>query len=187
MSYNSNGGYGNLNPYVVSGQFTNPNNSSYAGSFGSNETQGGAICNDAMMRGGKWGKGGKRGNWKESIRRKIKNITRKYKMGSKRSVKRMKSRIKSRYIGRSRSVSRSRYGGKKRRITNKSKKAQRGGNYSQFMNNLPNTPSYSLGSLLSSAASGLASPPPFNQLPNCTNCVDNYNHYTKMGSSSLGH
>ena len=112
-------------------------------------------------------------------------------MGSKRSVKRMKSRIKARYIGRSRSVSRSRYGGKKRRNTHKNKstnkKAQRGGNYSQFMNNLPNTPSYSLGSLLSSAASGLASPPPFNQLPNCTNCVDNYNHYTKMGTPSLGH
>ena len=66
MSYNSNLGYADLSPYVVSGQFTNPSNSSYAGSFGSNETQGGAICNDAMlkggvMKGGKWGKGGKGG------------------------------------------------------------------------------------------------------------------------------
>ena len=169
MSSASNTGW-NVKPLNdVDGNYVNVGSENNPRFFGSNEITGGA----------------------KRLKQKIKNITRKYKMGSKRSVKRMKSRIKSRYIGRSRSVSRSRNGGKKRRITNKSKnkskKAQRGGNYSQFMNNLPNTPSYSLGSLLSSAASGLASPPPFNQLPNCTNCVDNYNHYTKMGSSSLGH
>ena len=168
MSGASNTGWDVKPLHNVNSNYVNVGSENNPRFFGSNEITGGA----------------------KRLKQKIKNITRKYKMGSKRSMKRMKSRIKARYIERSRSVSRSRYGGKKRRITNKNKnksKKQRGGNYSQFMNNLPSTPSYSLGSLLSSAASGLASPPPFNQLPNCTNCVDNYNHYTKMGTPSLGH
>ena len=56
MSYNSNLGYAGLNPYV-GGQFVNSTNSQYAGNFGSNETQGGSICNNAMMKGGKGTKG----------------------------------------------------------------------------------------------------------------------------------
>jgi len=167
MSSASNSGWNSKPLHNVNSNYVNVGSENNPRFFSSNEITGGA----------------------KRLKRKIKNITKRYKMGSKRSMKRMKSRIKARYIGRTRS----RYGGKKSRITNKSKskskskKAQRGGNYSQFMNNLPNTSSYSLGSLLSSAASGLASPPPFNQLPNCTNCVDNYNHYTKMGTPSLGH
>ena len=74
MSYNSNLGYADLNPYV-GGQFVNSTNSQYAGNFGSNETQGGSVCNDAMMRGGKRKGTKSKGKWKESIRRKIKNIT----------------------------------------------------------------------------------------------------------------
>jgi hypothetical protein len=164
MSSASNFGWNSKPLHNVNSNYVNVGSENTPRFFSSNEISGGA----------------------KRLKRKIKNITKRYKMGSKKSTKRMKSRIKARYIGRTRT--RSRYGGKKRRITHKNnKKAQRGGNYSQFMNNLPNTSSYSLGSLLSSAASGLASPPPFNQLPNCTNCVDNYNHYTKMGSSSLGH
>ena len=165
MSSASNTGWDFKPLHNVNSDYVNVDSNNNPRFFGSNEISGGA----------------------KRLKRKIKNITKRYKMGSKKSMKRMKSRIKARYIGRSRSVSRSRYGGKKRRITNKNKNKQRGGNYSQFMNNLPSTPSYSLGSLLSSAASGLASPPPFNQLPNCTNCIDNYNHYTKMGTPSLGH
>ena len=162
MSSASNTGWDFKPSHNVNSNYVNVDSNNNPRFFGSNEITGGA----------------------KRLKRKIKNITKRYKMGSKKSMKRMKSRIKSRYIGRTRS----RYGGKKHRITNKkAKKKQRGGNYSQFMNNLPSTPSYSLGSLLSSAASGLASPPPFNQLPNCTNCVDNYNHYTKMGTPSLGH
>ena len=161
MSSASNTGW-NFKPlHNVNSDYVNVDSNNNPQFFGSNEITGGA----------------------KRLKRKIKNITKRYKMGSKKSMKRMKNRIKARYIGRTRT--KSRYGGKKRRITNK--KAQRGGNYSQFMNNLPSTSSYSLGSLLSSAASGLASPPPFNQLPNCTNCIDNYNHYTKMGTPSLGH
>jgi hypothetical protein len=157
MSGASNTGWDFKPLHNVNSNYVNVSSENNPRFFGSNEISGGA----------------------KRLKRKIKNITRKYKMGSKKSAKRMKSRIKARYIGRTRT----RYGGKKRRNTHKNK--QRGGNYSQFMNNLPSTPSYSLGSLLSSAASGLASPPPFNQLPNCTNCIDNYNHYTKMGTSSL--
>ena len=98
------------------------------------------------------------------IKKNITNKTRKYKKRmSKLSLRRLKKRLRN--IGRSRN------------------RSIRGGTYSQFMSNSPNTPSYSLGSLLSSAASGLASPPPFQINTNCTNCIDNYNHYNKMGSS----
>ena len=129
--------------------------------FGSNETSGGGSIN--------------------RLKKKIKNITKKYTMKmSRRKTRQLKRRIKSKYIGRSRSASRSRNGGKTR-------KQQRGGGYGQFMNNFPNTPSYSLGGILSSAASGLAIPPPFQTHTNSTNCIDNYNHYTKMGTPSSGH
>jgi len=186
MSYNSNGGYGNLNPYVVSGQFTNPNNSSYAGSFGSNETQGGAICNDAMMRGGKWGKGG---NWKESIRRKIKNITRKYRKMAKSRSKSMRKRLRSRYLRRTKTKSKSRNmkGGYtyKRRIHHKSNRKSSGqsGGYAQYgSNTLPYPASYSVGGDLPPSLSALATPPP---VGGNAPYVDNYNRFTNLGFSSV--
>jgi hypothetical protein len=33
----------------------------------------------------------------------------------------------------------------------------------------------------------LANPPPIKVLGNCTNCVDNYNHFTNSGFPSKGH
>ena len=61
------------------------------------------------------------------------------------------------------------------------------GGYSQYQNNLPMTPSYSVGGPLSASDLGLANPPPIHVLSNCTNCVDNYNHYTNKGFPSRGH
>ena len=142
--------------YNVNGNYVNKYSENNPISFGSNEICGGA----------------------KRIKKKIKNITRKYKMKlrlNKRSIKRLKNRLRTRFIGRNRSF----YGGKKRSKNVTRRRMLRGGN--QFMTNMPNTPSYSLGGV---AASSLANPPPFNTLSNCTNCIDNYNHYTKMGTPS---
>ena len=69
----------------------------------------------------------------------------------------------------------------------KGKKTQKGGTYSQYMNNSPITPTYSVGGhTLPSSLSALASPPPYKLLSNCTNCVDNYNHYKNSGFPSKG-
>ena len=92
---------------------------------------------------------------------------------------------------RSRMASRSRAGGKKSRRGSKRgsrrSKKQRGG-YGQYQNNLPMTQTYQVaGITLPASQLGLANPPPVTVLPNCTNCVDNYNHYTNMGFPSKGH
>lgn len=59
---------------------------------------------------------------------------------------------------------------------------QKGGTYHQYMGGVPNTPVYETGSVnLSASESALANPVPFSVLPNCANCVDNYNHFTNSG------
>jgi hypothetical protein len=110
----------------------------------------------------------------------------------KRKVSGMKRRIKStisRAVGRARSVglgrTRSLAGGRKSRRSKRSRR-QRGG-YSQYQNNMPMTPTYSTGGVLSAANLGLANPVPYKVLSNCTNCVDNYNHFTNSGFPSRGH
>ena len=115
-------------------------------------------------------KGGKK---RTIYRRKIKNINNMYKMNKKRkSIRRKGKRTKRRLSRRStRSRTRSR--------------RQRGG-YAQYQNNLPNTPSYSLGGKLSPNMSALANPPPLQRLSNCTNCVDNYSYFKNSGFPSKG-
>jgi len=115
-------------------------------------------------------------------RRKINKISRKYKMrGSRkhvrRSVRRMKSRVRSRYARRGRGRSRS---GRSRSLKQK-------GGYAQFYNNMPNTPSFSTGGVLSPSLSALANPVPYQVLSNNGgSCVDNYNHMTNSGFYSKG-
>jgi hypothetical protein len=206
----SNLGYANITPNSnVNGNFINKDNSHYPGGFGSNQIPGlpglaGAKYNvdaaAARVPGICMSGGGKK------LKRKIKNITKRYKM-SKKSMKRkasgMKRRIKaklSRAVGRARSVglarARSISGGKrtKRRGGNpfmalrigKKLFGQKGG-YSQYQNNMPMTNTYSTGGVLSAGNLGLANPVPYKVLPNCTNCVDNYNHFSGKGFSSRGH
>jgi hypothetical protein len=209
MSAASNLGYANITPNSnINSNFINKDNSHYPGGFGSNQVPGlpglaGAKYNvdaaAARVPGICMSGGGK------NLKRKIKNITKRYKM-SKKSMKRkasgMKRRIKaklSRAVGRARSVglarARSISGGKtKRRGGNpfmalrigKKLFGQKGG-YSQYQNNLPMTPTYSTGGVLSANNLGLANPVPYQALSNCTNCVDNYNHFTNSGFSSRGH
>ena len=191
-------GYGNMGPLNsnVDPNFVNVGSTNNPSNFGSNEIPG--TQGLPGLSGAKWNvdaaasrvpgvcmTGGAR-----KIKRKIKNITYNYKMkGGKRTLKRkirmMKSKIRSKY-------SKRRHGKtcrcklcnrKSRRHT---RRMMRGG-YSQYQNNLPLTPTYSLGGVLPSSELGLANPPPYSVLPSCTNCVDNYSHYSGKGFSSPGH
>jgi hypothetical protein len=126
-----------------------------------------------------------KGGAKKHLKRKINNITKKYRMRhSKRKIKTMKSRIRSKYTKRrhTRTKSRRHHKSKRGRYTR-----QRGG-YSQYQNNLPMTPTYSVGAVnLPASQLALANPPPIQVLGNCTNCTDNYNHFTGKGFESRGH
>jgi hypothetical protein len=74
----------------------------------------------------------------------------------------------------------------RKRFTRSRRHRQRGG-YSQYQNNLPLTPNYSTGGLLSPSNSALANPVPYKVLSAGGNCSDNYNHYTGHGFASKGH
>ena len=181
----SNLGYGNINPYNTS-SYVNGTSSNYSGSFSSNEIPGlpglaGSKSNVDAAAGRVPGicmSGGAK-----KLKRKIKNITKHYKRmkhGS-RKLKSLKKRLRARSV--SRTVSRQLAGRRRSRRHRK----QRGG-YAQYMNNLPNTPSYQVAGInLSAGQSALANPAPIVKLANCVNCVDNYSHYTNQGFPSKGH
>lgn len=193
----SNLGYSRITPLSnINGSYVNVHNSNNPANFSSNEISGlpglaGAKSNIDAAAGNVPGiclfKGGAR-----VFKRKIKNISKKYKMnrGSKkaRSMKRkLKQRFSgSRSLGLSRGRSRAFAGGKKHRKRTHKKRGLKGG-YSQYQNNLPLTPSYSVGGVLSANQSALANPPPIQVLCPNGNCVDNYNHYTNSGFPSRGH
>lgn len=190
-SENSNFGYANINPYGgnVNPAFVNKWSSNNPANFSSNEISGlpglsgaknnvlaaaGVVPGIALYKGGA-----------KKIKRKIKNITKSYKTkmyknkkSAKKYARSVKSRIKAKYGRHHKS--------KKSRTIKKRRNTFRGG-YSQYFNNFPNTPSFSVGGVLGANSSALANPPPIQKLPNCVNCVDNYDHFTGKGSASLGH
>ena len=202
----SNLGYGKTFPFVGNSGLVNPDNSQYSGGFGSNEAPmfgkfglpGAAYnvnaANECVP--GLCYKGGAK-----SIKRKIKNISKMYKMkGGKRSIKKRVHHMKRKIMSR---IKRSgKHSGKYRSRKNYSRKHRgtlsrrrmfRGGmpnypaGYSQYQNNMPMTNSYSVGNVkLGASDSALANPAPFQKLSNCTNCVDNYNHNTNTGFPSRG-
>jgi hypothetical protein len=198
----SNLGYGNISPLSnIDGRYVNVDNSNSPATFSTNTIPGlpglaGAKNNVDAAAGYVPGiclfKGGSK-----QLKRKIKNITRKYKMkGGTKRRRQLKSRMRSMSKSKrsnSGGSSRSRFasGGQRRRTNTKTRFSRKAhkliGGYSQYQNNLPMTPSYSVGGILSANQLGLANPPPIQVLPNCTNCVDNYNHYTGMGFPSRGH
>jgi hypothetical protein len=195
----SNLGYGNISPSSnINGMFVNVDNSHSQGTFSSNTIPGlpglagaknnvdaaaGVVPGICLFKGGS-----------KQLKRKIKNITRKYKMkGGTKRRRQLKSKVRAMSKSK-RGSSRSRFasGGKRRKRTNaksggsrKSRKLV--GGYSQYQNNLPMTPSYSVGGILSANQLGLANPPPIQVLPSCTNCVDNYSHFSGTGFPSRGH
>ena len=192
----SNLGYGNIIPSSnINGKYVNVDNSNSPATFSSNEIPGlpslaGAKNNIDAAKGYVPGiclfKGGAK-----YFKRKINKISRKYKMKGGKNTKRIKRRIKSKFL---KGLKRT---NKNRSIRKHHKKSHRkllkGGNinyppgYSQYQNNQPITPSYSVGGILKSNDLALANPPPIKLLSNCTNCVDNYNHYTGKGFASRGH
>ena len=199
----SNLGYANISPLSnINGRFVNVDNSHSQGTFSTNTIPGlpglagaknnvdaaaGVVPGICLFKGGS-----------KQLKRKIKNITRKYKMkGGTKRRRQLKSKVRAMTKSKSRrskssSRSRSASGGNRRKRTNaKSRVSQNSrklvGGYSQYQNNLPMTPSYSVGGILSANQLGLANPPPIQVLPNNTSCADNYNHFTGMGFPSRGH
>jgi hypothetical protein len=170
-------GYGNITPNSnINGNYVNVDSSTYAGNFGSNEIPGlpglagskvnvdaalGVVPGICVTKGGA-----------KKIKRKIKNITKRYMKHSKNKIKTMRNKLRAKYT-RSRKTRRAR----------KNSRRQRGG-YAQYQNNMPLTPNYSVGGILSSNNSSLANPPPISL--NTGNCVDNYNHFTNKGFASRG-
>jgi hypothetical protein len=194
----------NVNPSLV-----NVDNSSYSGGFGSTETSRSFSLNPTPMSGIQAASasalqmGGRRHKkHHKTIKLRIKKIASKYKKmkgGKKLTLKSAKRQLlsviklikadngsKSRKVKKTRKSSRKhkkggyslgRAGGSRRR-----RHYQKGGTYHQYMGDVPNTPTYQTGSInLSPSESALANPVPFSTLPNCTNCVDNYNHFTNSG------
>jgi hypothetical protein len=171
MSGNSNLGYGNTFPNSgTNGQYVNAGSSNNSMFFTSTQIPGlpgliGAQNNvDAaagIIKGGS-----------KYLKRKIKNITKKYKM-NKKSLKRKASTLRRKI--------------RKRATKTKSRRYRQRGGYSQYQNNLPLTPNYSTGGHLNPSNSALANPVPYKVLSAGGNCTDNYNHYTGQGFASRGH
>ena len=170
-------GYGNQTPGAnINGDFVNKDGSTYAGGFGSNQIP------TSCMRGGK------------KLKRKIKNITKQYKKmkgGQKKTTSQiMKQLSKSRSLtksiaiagGRRRSRRMSRRSSRRNRTVSRRRRHQRGGSY---MSNVPSTPTYSTGGVLSAGSSALANPVPYTVTGGNVNCVDNYNHFAGKGSQTV--
>ena len=195
----SNLGYGNINPYNTS-SYVNGTSSNYSGSFSSNEIPGtppgplpglaGAKYNVDAAAGKVPGicmKGGAK-----KIKRKIKNITKQYKKmkGGQSKSRIMKQLSKSRMLskslaiagGRRRSRRMSKRLSRRNRSVSRRRRQQRGGSY---MSNVPNTPTYSTGGVLSAGSSALANPVPYTVTGGNVNCVDNYNHFTGKGIQTV--
>ena len=182
----SNLGYGNIQPYNSS-PFVNGTSSNNPANFSSNEVPGlpglaGAKSNVDAAAGVVPGicsfKGGAKG-----LKRKIKNITKRYKKmkGGSRKMKSLRKKLRSRMA--SRSLARALAGGRRSRRMRRSRK-QRGG-YSQYQNNQPFSLNYSTGGQLSPSLSALANPVPIDKITN--SAIDNYNHATNAGFPSRGH
>lgn len=192
----SNLGYGNINPYNMS-PYVNGTSSSYAGNFSSNEIPGTPPGPLPGLAGAKFNVDAAAGKvpgicmsmtgGAKKLKRKIKNITKQYKRmrAGSRKIKSIKNRLKRRAI--SRRLARQRAGKTNRKHSRSRNRRQRGG-YAQYMNNMPNTPTYQVAGVnLPASELGLANPPPITTLCNTTNCIDNYNHFTNQGFPSKGH
>ena len=189
----SNLGYGGAAPFSnINGNFVNKFSSNNPANFSSNEIPGlpglaGAKNNVDAALGKVPGiclfKGGAK-----ALKRKIKNITKRYKkMGKSRKQKigkkitSLRKKLRSKMASASASASLALAGGRKSR---RRRRHQKGG-YSQFQNNQPFYNSYSTGGILAATESALANPVPFNKVTNLA--IDNYNHFLGKGFPSRGH
>jgi len=188
----SNLGYGGAAPFSnVNGNFVNKFSSNNPATFGSNEVPGlpglaGAKSNIDAAAGKVPGiclfKGGSKG-----LKRKIKNITKRYKKMAKSNKQKLGKKLKSlrkRLRSRMASASLALAGGRRRKGTRRYSRRQRGG-YAQYQNNMPVYNSYSTGGLLSPKDSALANPVPIDKVTN--NAIDNLDANTMKGFPSRGH
>ena len=217
----SNLGYGNIAPLSnINGAFVNVDKSNSPSGFGSTVIPGtppgplpgmAGTKDNVSAAAGMWPgnsiiKGGSR-----MLKKKIKNITKRYKMKrSKRRSSRIRSKLRRKYSSKRKQggvpifLLRKAY----KSVSGSTKKRSGGGytppgppgipyppGYGQYQNNVPLTPSYSVGGELSASQSALANPPPIKILNGGrrrrtrrhrggSSCVDNYNHYTNMGFPS---
>ena len=193
-------GYGDVVPNSnINPTYVNPSSSTYSGSFSSNEIPGlpglsGAKSGIDAAAGkvpGVCMSGGRSSNSRQirKLKHKIKNISNIYKMKRRSHTRRLKKKLRTMALGRGRGRrhSSNRYA-KRNSARNLSRHSarQRGqhGGYSQYQNNMPSSPGYSLGGNLSATISALANPPIYKAYDNV---IDNYNHYTGKGFDSLGH
>ena len=170
MSCASNMGYGGTSPYSgINTSLVNATNSNYSGGLGSTEVPSSAFSmrgasNNIDAAAGRLSGGGKKGTkYYKLLKRKIKNITKRYKMRGKNKrtrITRMKRKIRS-------SSKRTRMRTRSRRL--------RGGSYQQFGNNVAQSANYSVGGILNAGSLGQANPPPIQM--NAGSCQDNANHF----------
>ena len=71
---------------------------------------------------------------------------------------------------------------RRNRTVSRRRRYQRGGSY---MSNVPNTPTYSTGGVLTAGSSALANPVPYKVTSENVNCVDTYNHFTGKGIQTI--
>jgi len=193
----SNLGYGNVAPLSnINGSYVNVDNSQYAARFSSNEIPGIPPGPLPGLAGAKYNvnaaagrvPGICMGGGAKKLKRKIKNITKHYKRmkAGSRKIKSIKRRIRHKAI--SRKMSRSFADNHRRRHSRRHRRRSMRGGYSQYQNNMPNTPSYQVAGIqLPSSQLGLANPPPITKLSNCVNCIDNFDKYSMTGFPSKGH
>lgn len=156
----------------VNSKYVNIDSSNRPFSFGSNETglQFGlpALRNNIeAANASRLQMGGRK-----TLRRKIKNIVKMYKMPRHKKHS-LKKKLRSLY--KKKSLKSKRHSRRHRR------RSMKGGRYIQYQSDIPNTPVYSTGGILAAKDLGLANPIPYAKLPCTTNCVDNYDHYTNKG------
>ena len=202
-------GYGDILPNSnINSAYVNPNSSTYSGSFSSNEISGlpglsGAKTGVDAAAGKVPGicmSGGRRQFSNQAqirkLKRKIKNISNIYKMKhSRRRSRRLKRKLRTMTLGGkpTRGQGRGQRQRQRHRASNRNVSAMRHSNrhrtlrqqggYSQYQNNMPSSPGYSLGGNLSANNSALANPPMYQAY---NNAIDNYNHYTGKGFGSFG-
>ena len=193
-------GYGDIVPNSnINSAYVNPNSSTYSGSFSSNEISGlpglsgaksGIDAAAGKVPGVCMSGGRNRFSNQHQIRklkRKIKNISNIYKMKhSRRRTRRLKRKLRNMTLGGKRRQ-RQLYSNRNvsaMRHSNRHRTLRQQGGYSQYQNNMPSSPGYSLGGDLSASNSALANPPLYQAY---NNVIDNYNHYTGKGFHSFGH
>jgi len=174
MSSASNMGYGGTSPYSgINTNMVNSTNSNYSAGLDSTQIPSSAYSmrgasNNIDAAAGSLRGGGKSTKYYKLIKRKIKNITKRYKMRGKsnrRRITRMKRKIRS--------------SSKKTRTRTRSRRRHmRGGTYQQFGSNVAQSANFSVGGVLNAESLGMANPPPIQMNP--PSCQDNANHF-KLG------